>query len=95
MECFVEYFKTEKELIHHNKVVQTLNNSEIDIQNILTNGIQNRIPTPTLSSAFQYWISMSSEHLSANLIQAQRDYFGSHTYQRIDKNWDKNFHTNW
>jgi 6-phosphogluconate dehydrogenase len=95
MERFVEYFKTEKELIHHNKVVQTLNNSEIDIQNILTNGIQNRIPTPTLSSAFQYWISMSSEHLSANLIQAQRDYFGSHTYQRIDKNWDKNFHTNW
>lgn len=51
------------------------------------------IPTPALSSALAYYDSYRAARLPANLIQAQRDYFGAHTYQRIDR--PGTFHTEW
>ncbi len=51
------------------------------------------IPVPCLASALAYYDSYRTETLPANLLQAQRDYFGAHTYQRIDK--DGIFHTEW
>ncbi|WP_029215090.1 NADP-dependent phosphogluconate dehydrogenase [Kallotenue papyrolyticum] len=51
------------------------------------------IPVPALSSALHYYDAYRSERLPANLIQAQRDYFGAHTYARIDR--PGLFHTNW
>ena len=51
------------------------------------------IPTPALSSALAYFDSYRSERLPANLTQAQRDFFGAHTYQRIDR--EGTFHTEW
>ncbi len=51
------------------------------------------IPIPAFSSALCYYDSYRQERLGANLIQAQRDYFGAHTYQRIDK--EGTFHTEW
>ncbi|WP_066369896.1 NADP-dependent phosphogluconate dehydrogenase [Neobacillus fumarioli] len=51
------------------------------------------IPVPGLSSALAYYDSYRSEVLPANLLQAQRDYFGAHTYQRIDR--EGTFHTDW
>ncbi|MFP4029647.1 MAG: NADP-dependent phosphogluconate dehydrogenase [Candidatus Brocadiia bacterium] len=51
------------------------------------------LPVPAFSSALAYFDSYRRERLSANLIQAQRDYFGAHTYERLDK--DGNFHTDW
>lgn len=51
------------------------------------------IPIPAFSSALCYYDSYRQEKLGANLIQAQRDYFGAHTYQRIDK--EGAFHTEW
>jgi len=51
------------------------------------------IPVPAFSSALNYFDSFRSERLGANMIQAQRDYFGAHTYQRIDK--EGVFHTDW
>jgi 6-phosphogluconate dehydrogenase len=51
------------------------------------------IPIPAFSSALCYYDSYRHEKLGANLIQAQRDYFGAHTYQRIDK--EGSFHTEW
>jgi 6-phosphogluconate dehydrogenase len=51
------------------------------------------IPVPAMSGALSYFDAYRSEHLPANLIQAQRDYFGAHTYRRIDK--DGVFHTQW
>ncbi|MGP1947010.1 MAG: NADP-dependent phosphogluconate dehydrogenase [Arsenophonus sp. NC-PG7-MAG3] len=63
------------------------------LRDIICFGIQNGIPLPTLTAAISYYDSYRSAVLPANLIQAQRDYFGSHTYKRIDK---KNiFHTEW
>jgi 6-phosphogluconate dehydrogenase len=51
------------------------------------------IPAPAFSSALNYFDSYRSKRLSANMIQAQRDYFGAHTYERIDK--QGLFHTDW
>jgi len=53
------------------------------------------IPAPTFSSALAFYDGYRSERLPANLLQAQRDYFGAHTYERIDKPRGEFFHTNW
>jgi len=53
------------------------------------------ISVPALSTALAYFDGYRSERLPANLLQAQRDYFGAHTYERIDKPRGEFFHTNW
>ena len=53
------------------------------------------IPMPAISSALAYYDGYRSGRLPANLLQAQRDYFGAHTYERIDKPRGEFFHTNW
>ena len=55
----------------------------------------NGIAVPAFASALAYFDGYRSESLPANLIQAQRDYFGAHTYERIDKPRGEFFHTNW
>lgn len=58
-------------------------------------GIGQGIPTPAFSSALAYYDGYRSASLPANLLQAQRDYFGAHTYERIDKPRGEFFHTDW
>lgn len=53
------------------------------------------IPVPTLSSALEYYDGYRCDRLPANLLQAQRDYFGAHTYERVDRPRGEFFHTNW
>ena len=53
------------------------------------------IPTPAYSSALAFFDSYRSRRLPANLLQAQRDYFGAHTYERVDKRRGEWFHTDW
>jgi len=53
------------------------------------------IPVPAMSSALSFFDGYRSEKLPANLLQAQRDYFGAHTYERTDKPAGEFFHTNW
>jgi 6-phosphogluconate dehydrogenase len=53
------------------------------------------IASPSLTSALSYFDGYRSERLPANLLQAQRDYFGAHTYERIDRPRGEFFHTNW
>ncbi|MCS6784946.1 MAG: NADP-dependent phosphogluconate dehydrogenase, partial [Candidatus Caldarchaeum sp.] len=60
---------------------------------LLTSVRQTNIPTPVLDASFNYYLSMVSEKLPANIIQALRDRFGSHTYQRVDK--PGVFHSKW
>ncbi|MHB9055594.1 MAG: decarboxylating NADP(+)-dependent phosphogluconate dehydrogenase [Paludibacteraceae bacterium] len=57
--------------------------------------LQNGIPVPALTTALCYFDGFRSERLPANLLQAQRDYFGAHTYERVDKPRGEFFHTNW
>ncbi|WP_118985322.1 NADP-dependent phosphogluconate dehydrogenase [Photorhabdus sp. CRCIA-P01] len=63
------------------------------LRDVVSYGVRNGIPTPTFSAAISYYDSYRSAVLPANLIQAQRDYFGAHTYKRIDK--EGVFHTEW
>ncbi len=53
------------------------------------------IPVPAMSSALAYYDGYRTERLPANLLQAQRDYFGAHTYERVDRERGEFFHTNW
>jgi 6-phosphogluconate dehydrogenase len=53
------------------------------------------VPMPAISAALAYYDGYRSERLPANLLQAQRDYFGAHTYERVDKPRGEFFHTNW
>ena len=62
---------------------------------VVASAVQNGIPTPAFASALAYFDGYRSERLPANLLQAQRDYFGAHTYERLDKPRGEFFHTNW
>ena len=62
---------------------------------VVSVAIQNGIPAPALTSALTYFDGYRSERLPANLLQAQRDYFGAHTYERLDHPRGEFFHTNW
>ncbi len=53
------------------------------------------IPAPALATALNFFDGYRSDRLPANLLQAQRDYFGAHTYERVDKPRGEFFHTNW
>jgi len=57
--------------------------------------VQAGIPMPAISSALAFYDGFRSENLPANLLQAQRDYFGAHTYERVDKARGEFFHTDW
>jgi 6-phosphogluconate dehydrogenase len=61
----------------------------------ITRAIKMGIPTPAFSTALAYYDGYRAERLPANLLQAQRDYFGAHTYERLDKPRGQFFHTNW
>ncbi|NLU53359.1 MAG: decarboxylating NADP(+)-dependent phosphogluconate dehydrogenase [Clostridiaceae bacterium] len=62
---------------------------------VVAAAVVNGIPVPAFSSALSYYDGYRSERLPANLLQAQRDYFGAHTYERIDRPRGEFFHTNW
>lgn len=78
-----EFFKEKVEL------------SQSGWRSVVSQAVLNGIPVPAFSSALSYYDGYRSERLSANLLQAQRDYFGAHTYERIDKKRGEFFHTNW
>ena len=61
----------------------------------LLTAVQLGIPVPALSSALAYYDGYRCERLPANLLQAQRDYFGAHTYQRTDRPSGRHWHTRW
>lgn len=62
---------------------------------VVASAVANGIPVPAISSALAYYDGYRAERLPANLLQAQRDYFGAHTYERVDRPRGEFFHTNW
>ena len=64
-------------------------------RNVVATAASKGIPVPAFSTALAYFDGYRSERLPANLLQAQRDYFGAHTYERVDQPRGKFFHTNW
>jgi len=66
-----------------------------DWRAVVSRSIEVGVPVPAFSSALAYYDSYRAQHLPANLLQAQRDYFGAHTYERVDKPRGEFFHTEW
>ena len=64
-------------------------------RNVAATAVKLGIPAPALGSALNYFDGYTCEFLPANLLQAQRDYFGAHTYERLDAPRGQFFHTNW
>jgi 6-phosphogluconate dehydrogenase len=64
-------------------------------RNVVSAAVINGLPVPAISTALGYFDGYRCEKLPANLLQAQRDYFGAHTYERTDKPRGEFFHTNW
>jgi 6-phosphogluconate dehydrogenase len=62
---------------------------------VIAKAVRSGIPVPAMSAALAFFDGYRYERLPANLLQAQRDYFGAHTYQRLDKSPGEYFHTNW
>ncbi len=62
---------------------------------VVARAVEMGIPVPAMSSALAFYDGYRHERLPANLLQAQRDYFGAHTYERVDKPRGQFFHTNW
>ena len=64
-------------------------------RNVLCTAIMSGVPAPCMSAALEYYDGYRCERLPANLLQAQRDFFGAHTYERTDRERGEFFHTNW
>ncbi|HKL85384.1 MAG TPA: decarboxylating NADP(+)-dependent phosphogluconate dehydrogenase [Treponemataceae bacterium] len=75
--------------------VGELKRSEDGWRTVVTQALMAGIPIPALASSLTWFDGYRSEKLPANLLQAQRDYFGAHTYERIDAPRGQFFHTNW
>ena len=95
MEHSVAIFKKYEDYFEDDIIFKNLMSSESSIKDSISYSLKYRIPFDTFWAAYNYWISVTSENLSANLIQAQRDYFGGHTYQRKDDSTLSFYHTNW
>lgn len=74
---------------------ETIENLVPSWRRVASAAVQYGVATPAMTSALTYFDGYTSEHLPANLLQAQRDYFGAHTYERLDQPRGKFFHTNW
>ena len=72
-----------------------INQSQDGWRRIVSIAIANGVPVPAMTSSLSYFDGYRNDRLPANLLQAQRDYFGAHTYERIDGNKGEFFHTEW
>ncbi len=74
---------------------QKINELAPSLREAVINGVKCGVSIPAFSAALSYFDGYRSANLPANLLQAQRDYFGAHTYERVDNPRGKFFHTNW
>jgi 6-phosphogluconate dehydrogenase len=93
---FTNAFKLNPQLANlllDKEIAGLLKSREDSLRKIINLAVSSKIPLPGMMSTIGYYDNYCSERMSTNLIQAQRDFFGAHTYQRIDK--PGVFHTEW
>ncbi len=95
MEELTDIFKKTNTILLSEKIIPQIKKSKASLNTIVSQCILNEVPIPCLSDAVNFLNGYSEKNSSANLIQAQRDYFGAHTYQRLDDPSGKYYHTNW
>ncbi len=96
LEIFYECFQKNPQLTNillDENIIQIIQSKQQSIRNVVIQAIQSNIAVGGLASVIAYLDAFANERMPTNLIQAQRDYFGAHTYQRIDK--EGYFHTEW
>lgn len=74
---------------------EKVDDAQASWRRVIVQAVINGVPVPAFSSALSYFDGYRNDRLPANLLQAQRDYFGAHTYERIDCERGEFFHTNW
>lgn len=95
MEKLAILLPSQHDLLLHPEMVQELGALSSQWSKTVGQGLQNNITLPVYSSGLNYFLSMITAQSPANLIQAQRDFFGAHKYKRIDSDPNKYFHTQW
>ncbi|MCC7300522.1 MAG: decarboxylating NADP(+)-dependent phosphogluconate dehydrogenase [Verrucomicrobia bacterium] len=74
---------------------KAVDNAQAAWRRVIIKSVELGIPMPAIGAALAYYDGYRAARLPANLLQAQRDYFGAHTYERLDKPRGQFFHTNW
>lgn len=95
MEDLVNIFKETTNLLTHHTIIKQLLGLKPETNTTVATCIQNEIPLPCISEALNFINNYTCASSTTNIIQAQRDYFGAHTYQRIDDESGKSYHTIW
>jgi 6-phosphogluconate dehydrogenase len=84
-----------KNLLLDDFFIEEINEAQSGWRDVVAEGAKLGIPLPCFSSALAFYDGYRSNELPANLLQAQRDFFGAHTYERVDQPKGQYFHTNW
>ena len=95
MEDLVEVFKETTNMLTNTELIEKMKLYKASAKKVVSQSILNDLTTPALSEAIQFLNGITTDYASANVIQAQRDYFGAHTYKRLDDDSGKSYHTNW
>ncbi|WP_452226546.1 NADP-dependent phosphogluconate dehydrogenase [Lacinutrix cladophorae] len=95
MEELVVVFKQTSNILTNTELINTVIKYKPAAKKVVSQCILNDVATPALAEAIQFLNGITTAYTSANIIQAQRDYFGAHTYQRLDDASGKSHHTNW
>ena len=95
MEELVDIFKDTTNILTNPQLIALVNQYKPATKKVVSQCVLNDITSPALAEAIQFFNGITTAYASANVIQAQRDYFGAHTYQRLDDTSGKSHHTNW
>ncbi len=95
METSVHILKEQESHLDDSKSLNVLKSSEWAVKETISYSLTHRVPFDAFWSAYNHWISITTRNLPANLIQAQRDYFGAHTYEKVEGPKGQFFHTDW
>lgn len=95
MSTAVDYFKASERLLLHPTIIKSIKDQQSSLAQVVGKALASGFPLPVFSSAMNFFLGYVNGQSSANLLQAQRDYFGAHTYKRVDRPLTESFHTEW
>mgnify|MGYP006141081329 FL=1 len=95
MDTLVDVLKTNDTLLNAAAFIEFFNNGIASWEISITTAIQKRIPFSCHNAAWNYFLAITQENSNANIIQAQRDFFGAHGFERKDKKHHKKYHGPW
>lgn len=95
MDDLVNIFKNSEDIFSSYKAIEAFGQCQKDLAFTVSQSINEGTSIPVMSSALNYYLGNITKDSPANMIQAQRDYFGAHTYRRVDSEAGNYYHTNW